>query len=452
MKVKKSHVSIGLIVLILSLTLAGAKNQSFKPQYKLETPRTSAGEITIITPENKTYTEPDSGYYPSTFGFENDDIGSIPEEWVDISGGGCTSTVIDYLNNHEKVLDLFDISLTNKSRIVQTFDIVQTEGIIEFWHQTNDTSKLMDIRTYNEAQNRAGPYLGISSGYYRYFDGTLWHDVYTLNNDEWYHHKIEFNCITHTFNWYINGLLQDGGDTDFGNNDCDDIKQLWFTTSDPAGDYHEYFDAIGFSWDPNYDLGDNMDEGMFLSYDNTTSLDWQGYSLDGQANKTILGNATIPMPSEGTHQIQVFGNDTMGTMYESAVRHFSVDTIPPEISITYPSAAQEFSTPPSYILSITEENVASMWYTLNGGSNIPFSSETGVIDSTAWNSLSDGPVTIRFYVRDIADREVFEEVIVVKVAGELPSPPPEIPGYNIIALIGVTFAVTLLLANKKSKK
>ena len=62
MNIKKAHVSIGLLVLVLSLTVAGTVNQSFNPQSKLEIPKTSAGEITIVTPENKTYTEPMSGY------------------------------------------------------------------------------------------------------------------------------------------------------------------------------------------------------------------------------------------------------------------------------------------------------------------------------------------------------------------------------------------------------
>lgn len=37
-------------------------------------PKSSAGEITIITPENKTYTQPDSRSYAATYGFENDYI------------------------------------------------------------------------------------------------------------------------------------------------------------------------------------------------------------------------------------------------------------------------------------------------------------------------------------------------------------------------------------------
>ncbi|GAG89338.1 unnamed protein product, partial [marine sediment metagenome] len=88
-------------------------------------------------------------------------------------------------------------------------------------------------------------------------------------------------------------------------------------------------------WDPNYNIGDNLNEGLLLSYENTTSLDWKGYSLDGQANKTIMGNATIPMPIDGVHNIQVFGNGTLGTMYDSNVRYFSVNGTP-YISISTP--------------------------------------------------------------------------------------------------------------------
>ncbi len=74
-KIKKSHVSIGLLVLILSLMITGSQNQSVEPQYEQKTPKTNAGEITIVTPENKTYIQPDSGYYPATYGFENEIVG-----------------------------------------------------------------------------------------------------------------------------------------------------------------------------------------------------------------------------------------------------------------------------------------------------------------------------------------------------------------------------------------
>ncbi|GAG47364.1 unnamed protein product, partial [marine sediment metagenome] len=109
MKIKKVHVSIRFLVLVLSLTVAGTLNQDFTPQYKFETPKSSSGEITIITPENKTYTEPDNGYYPATYGFENIEDGAAPEVWEDISvSGSCSVSIYDQIGNHKKIVRIYD--------------------------------------------------------------------------------------------------------------------------------------------------------------------------------------------------------------------------------------------------------------------------------------------------------------------------------------------------------
>ncbi|GAG71741.1 unnamed protein product, partial [marine sediment metagenome] len=91
--------------------------------------------------------------------------------------------------------------------------------------------------------------------------------------------------------------------------------------------YGAWIDGIGCSWYPDYNIGDNLNEGLLLSYNTNTNLDWMGYSLDGLDNVTIMGNTTIPMPEEGSHSIQVFGNDSSDTMYGSNIRHFSINPI-----------------------------------------------------------------------------------------------------------------------------
>ena len=60
-------------------------------------------DITIITPENKTYTAPMSGYYPGTFGFENDLAGEFPTGFVR-SGSDDVVEVIEGVAGHDKVL------------------------------------------------------------------------------------------------------------------------------------------------------------------------------------------------------------------------------------------------------------------------------------------------------------------------------------------------------------
>ena len=51
---------------------------------------------------------------------------------------------------------------------------------------------------------------------------------------------------------------------------------------------------------------------------------WIGYSLDGEANVTIVGNTTLTNLSYGAHGIKVCANDTSGNMGSSDEVHFTV--------------------------------------------------------------------------------------------------------------------------------
>lgn len=55
---------------------------------------------------------------------------------------------------------------------------------------------------------------------------------------------------------------------------------------------------------------------------------WIGYTLDGQTNVTIDGNTTIS-PSDGSHYVIIYANDTIGQTSSSSAIYFTVDTTPP---------------------------------------------------------------------------------------------------------------------------
>ncbi|KKM22512.1 hypothetical protein LCGC14_1562130, partial [marine sediment metagenome] len=63
-----------LLILISAITLVFPITLQESKIYASETDSLSmsANEITIITPENKTYSNPISDYYPGVYGFEND--------------------------------------------------------------------------------------------------------------------------------------------------------------------------------------------------------------------------------------------------------------------------------------------------------------------------------------------------------------------------------------------
>ena len=162
MNIKKTHFSIGLLIFILSIAVVGTLNQGFTTQHIFETPKSSAGEITIVTPENKTYTQPDSGYFPATFGFENDEINTIPEGWIDFNQGGGGNPqnyikVIESFQGHKKVLEGYDEGI-HSWNLQHFFNNTYSSGTIEFWWAISSIapSKSMQLALHDETNSLLG--------------------------------------------------------------------------------------------------------------------------------------------------------------------------------------------------------------------------------------------------------------------------------------------------------
>ncbi|MBA7622878.1 hypothetical protein ES703_30265 [subsurface metagenome] len=286
--------------------------------------------IKINTPENKTYTGPMNGYYPATYGFENDAIGSDPSGWMLDELGGNTINIIDNLEGHKNLVEFFDISTSFGPYIRQNLSSTQQYGTVEWWWRLNDTSKYSGFLLYNGlSSSNCIVDIIVTKDKFRYFNGSLVDMGITALDNKWYHMKVDFECTTggytglSQFTWrvYIDGIQY--GDYSFWNNEPE-INMVSFDGSSTNSGYTWYVDAIGYSWDLNYSIGSNLNEGLLLSFENNTNLNWMGYSLDGQNNVTILGNTTIPMLEDGPHAIQVFGNDSLGNLYSSQLRHFKI--------------------------------------------------------------------------------------------------------------------------------
>ncbi len=309
--------------------------------------KVAASDITIITPENRTYTEPMSGYYPATYGFENDEIGTDPEEFVLYETGG-TIEVIEELDGHRNIVDLYDTS-GGTDRVYINNEFNETHGTIEYWVRTDNVNKTSTFLLVGDGGTP--PYvdfmqLFIEDGNWKHRPSTanlIIPNVATPQNNTWHRITIHFRCVgapaykglaVKSWKVIVDGV--DSGQLGARASERTQVIKTQWQSVDAYTDYHTYVDALGYSWDPNYNIGDNLNEGLLLSYNNNTNLDWTGYSLDGQPNVTILGNTTIPM-NYGSHSIQVFGNDSIGTNYESDIRYFlapGINLITPE-SKTY---------------------------------------------------------------------------------------------------------------------
>jgi len=374
--------------------------------------------IKIITPQNQTYLNPMSGYYPGTFGFENDNIGDSPYTWEDLSGNDCSSQVIGSLDGHNHVLDCYDNSNLAISAIDNNFSN-QSYGTIEFWIRTTNTTAYTDIDFLIEG-TQVFTFI-IENDQFNYWNGSTMNYIADAYDNLWQHIRIDFDCTTggyqalsqYQYKVYINDV--DYGVINFWRNRTH-INRILIKSHYGNTGYHSYFDAFGFSWDPNYNIGDNKEEGLLLSFISNTNFKWIGYSLDGMVDKPILGNTTINMLEDGIHSIRVVGIFVFGNLYYSTKRYFSIDSNSPIIEINSPNLNDFYGiNAPNFSLSIIEPNLNTLWYSLdNGTSNFTFSGLIHTINQTVWESRPDGLITIKFYANDTWGFEGHNEVSVYK--------------------------------------
>jgi parallel beta-helix repeat protein len=164
------------------------------------------------------------------------------------------------------------------------------------------------------------------------------------------------------------------------------------------------------------------------------------YTVDGGVSKYFFNGTEGKIDQslwnslvDGSITLTFYVNDSIGNQDQDSVI-ITKDTIAPSIEINEPSPDQVFGvTSPIFNLTITEINLNSSWYTINGDLTKYYFTGDSSINQTAWDSLLEGDVTITFYVEDKAGNVSSESITVKK---ELPSTPPAIPGYSLLIIMG----------------
>ena len=59
-------------------------------------------------------------------------------------------------------------------------------------------------------------------------------------------------------------------------------------------------------------------------FSSNKTIDWAGYSLDGEQNVTVIGDTTITNMTNGVHTIALYANDTFGNVGASQTINFTV--------------------------------------------------------------------------------------------------------------------------------
>jgi len=189
------------------------------------------------------------------------------------------------------------------------------------------------------------------------------------------------------------------------------------------------------------------------------NLDTIWYTLDGGGtNYTITGltgtfnQLAWEALSEGNVIIRFYANDTAGNI-GSAAETVENDIITPVITIISPLPNSVFGlVAPNYNISIDELNLDTIWYSLNEGVTIyKITDLTGTFNQLAWEALSEGSLTIRFYANDTAGNIGFTDVEVII---EIPEDIPDLPiisfgNYYILFAFIATLSFVILEKRKK---
>lgn len=132
---------------------------------------------------------------------------------------------------------------------------------------------------------------------------------------------------------------------------------------------------------------------VVLTFTVNESTSWTGYSLDSGANVTITGNTTLTGLSDGSHNVVVYSNDTVGNMAASSVVFFSVDTTPPLVTVLSPEN-RTYATRDVVLMFTVNESTSWSGYSLDGWANVT------VAGNTTITALSEGTHSLVVYAND----------------------------------------------------
>lgn len=289
-------------------------------------PNTSGSEVTLITPENKSYGVK-TGYYLSSYDFE------------DVFNYVSTFGVIEELGEHKQVLK---IKYGNGMYIDNQFS--RENGSIEFYLRTEDATD-RTVFSFEGDDTIPHIYFYIVNDNWYYLDRDVV-DPHLINlpgnykpqDNVWHHIRIDFDCSDSGGYLGLNPKSWKVTIDGFSSNELKIFRsagspplcllnKIYLFSEVELPDGGSYFDAFGFSWDNFYNIGENLNEGLPIIFEKTVPLDWMVYSLDGQADVEIPGNTSILMPTNGSHSIKVKGSFGGGTVYNSTLRYFVVSPI-----------------------------------------------------------------------------------------------------------------------------
>jgi hypothetical protein len=226
-----------------------------------------------------------------------------------------------------------------------------------------------------------------------------------------------------------------------------------FPTSEYANPVSGVSDTVEFTVDvpPNVAVLSLKDESFNrtdipLDFTTDQTVSWVGYSLDGNTNVTIAGNATVVRLTEGSHTLRVYARVSTGSEGASDLVSFIV-ILPPKVSLLSPESVPYNTTDIPLNFTI-DKPVSWMAYSIDGQANVTIAGNTTLSNTFAGNH----DVTV--YVDDSAGNMGSSNSISFAMYPEIPPEPlPAVPIQTInltvdIALVAMAVAGVILFLKK----
>ena len=167
------------------------------------------------------------------------------------------------------------------------------------------------------------------------------------------------------------------------------------------------------------------------------------YSLDGQSNVAITGNATLTELPERPHSIIVYASDSFGNTGASSAVLFTVDMSPPSISILSPEN-KTYDTTDIPLTFAMNEPASWMAYSLDGKMNV------AIAGNVTLAVLPEGSHSVVVYANDTAGNAGASEIIYFNIA---PFPITLIvAAIVIIVIVGTALLIYFTKAKKTTGK
>jgi serine protease AprX len=133
-----------------------------------------------------------------------------------------------------------------------------------------------------------------------------------------------------------------------------------------------------------------------FSTDSTNQTIW--YRLDGGNETAITGNTTFNVTADGQHNITLYVNDSYNNVNQST-QYFSVDSVPPIITIISPVSSLNYSTKSIWFNVSSNENVNVSLCSVDGGGNFTLNRLNGTYFYNI-STIAEGYHNVTFYVND----------------------------------------------------